>query len=150
MTDLVLLVSVVGWVTSATARAALDHLATEVEQQAIVVLAEVVTIVTILVLLYVDYVIVVSGLGFLAAVRRSWLTVEANWFLSVAVAVASVLVTGLVVTVAALGPTSFPAVVPLLAGQVVLLGLVGFVVDVVLIVVYIDSMERRRIPDVTG
>jgi hypothetical protein len=150
MTDLVLVASVVGWVTTATARYALDHLATEVQQQALVVLAEVVTILTILVLLYVDYVIVVSGLGFLAAVRRSWLTVEANWFLSVVVTVASVLATGLVLTLTTLGPQSLGARVPLLAVEVLALGLIGFVVDVVLIVVYIDSMERRRIRGVAG
>ena len=149
MTNLVLVVSVVGWVMNATARAALDHLATEAAQQAAIVLVEVVTVVTILVLLYVDYVIVVSGLGFLAAVRRSWLTVEANWLLSVGVVLVSVLASGLIVAATGVGASPLAGLLPLLAAQVAALGLVAFLADVVLIVVYIDSMERRRIPDVT-
>ena len=91
-----------------------------------------------------------SGLGFVAAVRHSWQTVEANWLLSVGVVLVSVLVTGLIVAATAVEASPLAGLLPLLAAQVVALGLVAFLADVVLIVVYIDSMERRRIPDVTG
>jgi hypothetical protein len=150
MTDLVLVVAVIDWLASAAASAALDRLATEAQQQAALLLVQLVALVTLLVLLYADYAIVVSGLGFVAAVRRSWQTVEANRLISVGVILVAVLASGLIVAATTVEARPLIGLLPLLAAQVVVLGLVAFLADVVLIVVYIDSMERRRIPDVTG
>jgi hypothetical protein len=109
-----------------------------------------VTLAALLVLLYADYAIVVSDLGFLAAVRRSWQVVEVNWLLSVGVVLVSVLAAGLIVAATTVAAPSLAGLVPLVAVRVAAMGLAAFLADVVLIVVYIDSMERQRIPDATG
>ena len=150
LTDLVLVVAVVDWLASAAASAALQHLAPGWQRQAALLLTQLVALAALLVLLYADYAIVVSGLGFVAAVRRSWQTVEANWLLSVGVILVSILAAGLIVAATTVEASPLTSLLPLLAAQVVALGLVAFLADVVLIVVYIDSMERQRIPDATG
>jgi hypothetical protein len=150
MTDLVLVVAVIDWLASAAASAALDRLAAGAEQQTALLLIQLVALAALLVLLYADYAIVISGLGFVAAVRRSWQTVEANWLLSVGVMLLSILATIVIVAATATGASPLTGLLPLLAVQVVALGVVAFLTDVVLIVVYIDSMERQKIPDGTG
>ena len=150
LTNLVLVVAVIDWLASAAASATLRHLAPGVQQQAAILLVQLVALVALLLLLYADYAIVVSGLGFVAAVRRSWQTVEANWLLSVAVILVSILASALIVAATTVGASPLASLLPLLAVQVAALGLVAFLADVVLIVVYIDSMERQRIPDATG
>ena len=150
MSDLVLVVAVIDWLASAAASAALDHLAAGAEQQTALLLIQLVALAAFLVLLYADYAIVISGLGFVAAVRRSWQTVEANWLLSVGVMLVSILATVLIVAATATGASPLTSLLPLLVVQVVVLGVVAFLTDVVLIVVYIASMERQKIPDATG
>jgi hypothetical protein len=120
------------------------------QKQAAVWLVELVALGAYLVLLYADYIIVLSGLRFATAVRRSWQTVEANWLVSAGVVLVTFVATGALIAATGTGSRALPALLPLPAVQVIVLGLVAFLADAVLIVVYIDSMERRRIPDATG
>ena len=109
-------------------------------------LVEVARLTANLVVLYADYVIVVCGLRLGRAIVQSLRTVRANPALSVGVLLAFVLVSWYFI--AAIrpeirGPASSFA--PLLVVWALVLGSLSFVVDVVLIMVYIDSIERGRI-----
>lgn len=109
-------------------------------------LVEVALLTANLVVLYADYVIVVSGLRLGRAIVQSLRTVRANPAISVGVLLALVLVSWYFI--AAIrpeirGPASSFA--PLLVVWALVLGSLSFVVDIVLIMVYIDSIERGRI-----
>lgn len=99
-----------------------------------------------LALLYADYVIVISDTGPLRAIALSWRTVRANLPLSVlvvfVVATVQVLAAGLLnerVT------GSLAAAAPMILLRCVLMGVVVFVTDVVLVVVYATSLESGRV-----
>ncbi len=97
--------------------------------------------------MYADYAIVVTGLGTLRALARSWACVRANLALS---ALLVLLVTLVSSAVSAVLDESLDGrllqAAPLLVVAVVVMGLVTFVADVVLIVAYVHAVENGRLP----
>jgi hypothetical protein len=100
-------------------------------------------LVVMLVLLYADYAIVVSSVTLLQSFRRSVDTVRANRLISL-------LVVGLPLTVAIMSASAMLSIrgaaltiLPSIVVVVVVSGAISFVVDVVLITVYIDTIQRR-------
>jgi hypothetical protein len=104
-----------------------------------------------LLFLYADYIIVVGNLALLRAVVRSWQTVRVNLWISFAVVLGMLVALNLVAAL-----TSFDLdgsaldVLPALVIRTLLMGSVGFLADVVLLVVYIESVESGRLPDGRG
>jgi len=95
---------------------------------------------------YTDYIVIIAGVGPLRAIVLSWRTVRATLLPSVTV----FLVVSLLGSLAAnlLGDSvtgTLLRAAPMLVVQGVLMGAVVFVADVVLIVLYLDAVERGRL-----
>jgi hypothetical protein len=104
-----------------------------------------------LVIAYADYAIVVSDLGLRAGLVRSWRVFRLNPLVTMLAFLAVTLLGGLVT---ALGSgrmtgwiTGLLQALPGMVVEVVLFGLVLFVADVVLIVVYLETMESGRLKE---
>lgn len=100
-----------------------------------------------LVAIYADYAIVITGLGPLRAIARSWACVRANLAVSALVVLLATLVS--YVVTAALGETvdgGLLQALPLIVIAVVVMGVVTFVADVVLVVTYVHAVENGAIP----
>lgn len=90
--------------------------------------------------LYADYVIVLAGVGPVAALKRSWLVVRAAPLPSFAVLMAATLCGVLAATLpGAAADGGLAAALPLLVVRCVFMGVVLFVADVVLVVLYLDN-----------
>ena len=137
MLSLVVLTEVIGWgLGAAFAREGADNLG-----QLVLVAA----VVADILLLYVGYAIVVSDVGLPHALVRSWRTLRANLAISVAMAVLPYVVGGFVYLLVP-GGGGFADVLPPVVVVTALMGSVSFVSSVVLISVYIDAIEKRRVP----
>ena len=105
------------------------------------------SLVVLFALLYADYAIVISGLDPLAAIRRSWVTGRQRLSISVGVMMGFTLVQ--VVLQSLIDPHltgSFVHMLRLLTVRMLAFGGMTYVTDVVLIVVYIDAIERGVLP----
>jgi hypothetical protein len=105
------------------------------------------SLVVLFLLLYADYAIVISGLDPLIAIRRSWTTGRNSLAVSVGVMMGFILVQ--VALQSLIDPRltgSFADMVLLLAVRMLAFGGVAFLTDVILIVVYIDAIERGVVP----
>jgi len=96
---------------------------------------------------YADYAIVISNIGPLLGIRRSLQTVRATLGLSVGlVMLATLLFNGIDALLTAFTSGSLAAIAPILVIRVFLLGSLSFVLDVVLVLIYIDAIETGMIP----
>ncbi len=96
-----------------------------------------------LVLLYADYSVVISGIDPVTALRRSVRVVQANVITSLAIMLAVTLLSMLIYRLIDPEITgTLPGSLGLVVLRVVTLGMVTFIADVALIMVYIDSVER--------
>jgi hypothetical protein len=98
-------------------------------------------------LLYADYAVVISGADPLTALYRSWQTVRANLSASLLILVGTTLLTILIALL--IDPRlegGLGDMIGLFVIRIVALGMVSFVADVSLIMVYIDSVERHAVP----
>ena len=100
-----------------------------------------------LVIAYSDYAVVISGLSLWRALARSWQVVRLNALVTVTLFVAVTAFGGLVTSAAAAWMTGLPQALPAMVIEVVVFGAVVFVADVVLIVVYLDTMETGRLKE---
>ncbi len=97
--------------------------------------------------LYADYAIVISNIGPLTGIYRSLQTVRATLGLSVGLVVlATLLFNGIGALLAASTSGSLAAIAPVLVIRVFLLGSLTFVLDVVLVLIYIEAIETGKIP----
>jgi hypothetical protein len=127
--------------------AAIDVAATATSPALLLTLLQLVQLFAMLVLLYADYAIVISGLDPLTAIRRSWTTVRTRLAASVAVTMSFILVQLMLQWLIDPRLTgSFADMVLLLVVRLLAFGSVAYVTDVILIVVYIDAIERRVVP----
>ncbi len=100
-----------------------------------------------LVIAYSDYAIVISGLSLWRAVARSWRVVRLNALVTITLFVAVTALGGLVTSAAAAWMTGLPQALPAMVIEVVVFGVMMFVADVILIVVYLETMETGRIKE---
>ena len=100
-----------------------------------------------LVIAYSDYAIVISGLSLRRAMARSWRVFRLNTLVTVLLFVVVVAFGGLVTSATAAWMTGLPQALPAMVIEIVLFGLVLFVADVVLIVVYLETMETGRLKE---
>lgn len=99
------------------------------------------------ILMYSDYAAVITGLDPVRAVARSWACVRANLALSALIALVVYLVGSLAGTALfAVADGGWWQAAPLLVIYVVAMGVVTFVADVLMIVVYVHSVETGRLP----
>jgi hypothetical protein len=127
------------WLTNAGLRAA--------GSSALALFVYLASLVVLFALLYADYAIVISGLDPLAAIRRSWVTGRQRPAISVGVMMGFTLVQ--VVLQSLIDPHltgSFVHMLLLLTVHMLTFGGMTYVTDVVLIVVYIDAIERGVLP----
>lgn len=127
------------WVTDAGLRA--------LGNSAPALLAYLASLVVLFALLYADYAIVISGLDPLTAIRRSWVTGRNRLSLSVGVMVGFTLVQ--VALQALLDPHltgSFVHMLLVLTVRMLAIGGMTYITDVVLILIYIDAIERGVVP----
>lgn len=127
------------WATNAGLRAA--------GSSALALLVYLASLVVLFFLLYADYAIVISGLDPLTAIRRSWITGRQRLSISVGVMVGFTLVQ--VVLQSLIDPHltgSFVQMLLLLTVRILAFGGMAYVTDVVLIMVYIDAIERGLVP----
>jgi hypothetical protein len=104
------------------------------------------TLAVLLVIVYADYAIVVSGLGTLRALSRSFRTARLNPAPTLLIVLAMTTVTGVLAAgVAELITGSLLSALPVLVIRVLLTGIVTFVADVALIVVYLETLETGKI-----
>jgi hypothetical protein len=97
--------------------------------------------------LYADYAIVVSNIGPLTGIYRSLQTVRARLGLSAGLVVLAVLFfQGMDSLLTVVTSGSLAAIAPVLVIRVFLLGSLTFVLDVVLVLIYIEAIETGRIP----
>jgi hypothetical protein len=109
--------------------------------------ADLVLFAVFFVIMYADYAIVITGLDPARAGARSWACVTANLPVSAAVAVAvRIAATAAAVLVARLVTDGLWDALPILVIDIVVMGVVLFVSDVVLIVAYIHAVETGRLP----
>jgi hypothetical protein len=105
------------------------------------------SLVVLFALLYADYAIVISWLDPLTAIRRSWVTGRQMLPVSVAVILGFTVVQ--LVLQWAIDPQlkgSFVDMLLLLAVRMLAFGAVAYLTDVILVVVYIDAIERGVVP----
>jgi hypothetical protein len=136
----------IGWGTSAAAVAlglSGDDVTLDTGAQLLVLGLVLVQLLITLALLYADYAIVVSSVTLLQSLRRSLDTVRANRLVSLLAVGLSLVIfdmsTSAITGVHGAGSAILPSIVIL----IVLRGALSFVLDVVLIAVYIDTIERR-------
>jgi hypothetical protein len=103
-----------------------------------------------LAIVYADYIIVVSGLGPLHAIARSWRVVRLNLGPTLLVVLAVTLFGTLASSVAHGAMTGIAQALPLMVIQVMVTGVVLFVADVVLVVLYLETLEAGRLRAVEG
>jgi hypothetical protein len=97
--------------------------------------------------MYADYAIVITGLDPVRAISRSWACVGANLVLSTLVALAVNLIAITVATMLAEAVhDGLLQALPILVFDVVVMGVVTFVTDVILVVVYVHAVESGRLP----
>jgi hypothetical protein len=100
-----------------------------------------------LAIMYADYAIVITGLGPMRAIARSWACMGANLLISATVAVTVRLTaTAVAVLVAQMITGGLAQALPLLVIDVAVMGLVTFIADVILVVTYIHAVETGRLP----
>jgi hypothetical protein len=98
-------------------------------------------------IMYSDYAIVITGLDPVRAIARSWACVRANLLLSILLAATVSLIAMTVATLLAQTATDGVAqALPLLVIEVVVMGVVTFVADVVLVIAYVHAVETGRLP----
>ena len=127
------------WVTNAGLRAA--------GSSALALFVYLASLVVLFFLLYADYAIVISGLDPLTAIRRSWITGRRRLTISMGVMVGFTLAQ--VVLQSPIDPHltgSFVSMLLLLTVRILAFGGMAYVTDVVLIMVYIDAIERGLVP----
>jgi hypothetical protein len=95
------------------------------------------------VLLYADYAIVISDIGVARAIARSWNTVRHNIAVSGLVVLVPLMIGSLVGPLIGSVTGALATVLPTLLIFVLIWGTLTFVADVVLIAVYIDTIERE-------
>jgi hypothetical protein len=108
-------------------------------------LALVVSLGASLVLLYVDFAIVVSDTSLWTSFRRSLATVRANLLISALIALLPVVVGLMTSSLTSGSGLSGPRLIPTIVAEVVVWGTVVFVAEVVLLCVYVDTLERPGI-----
>jgi hypothetical protein len=97
--------------------------------------------------LYADYAIVVSNIGPLTGIYRSLQTVRARLGLSAGLVVLAVLFfQGIDSLLTVVTSGSLAAIAPVLVIRVFVLGSLTFVLDVVLVLIYIEAIETGKIP----
>ena len=97
--------------------------------------------------LYADYAIVISNIGPLTGIYRSLQTVRAILGLSAGLVVfVMLLFQGINALLTASTSGSLAAIAPVLVIRVFLLGSLTFVLDVVLVLIYIEAIETGKIP----
>jgi hypothetical protein len=98
-------------------------------------------------IMYADYAIVITGLDPLRAIARSWACVRANLVLSTLLAlVVNLIAVAMATFLAELVTDGLPQALPLLVIDVVVMGVVTFVADVILVVAYVHAVETGRLP----
>jgi hypothetical protein len=100
-----------------------------------------------LVIAYADYAIVITGMSPWRAMVRSWRVFRLNTLVTVLVFVAVTALGALGSSAAAGLMTGLPQALPVAVIEVVLFGIVLFAADVVLIVVYLMTMESGRLEE---
>jgi hypothetical protein len=105
-------------------------------------LALVVSLGVSLVLLYVDFAIVVSDTSLWTSLRRSLSTVRANLLISVLITLLPVVVGLMTSSLTSGSGLSGPRLLPAIVAEVVIWGTIVFVAEVVLLCVYVDTLER--------
>lgn len=113
--------------------------------------AQVAFLAFVVVVQYGDYAIVITGVGPLRALARSWSTVRAEPIASVAIALAWLIATtGVALLLLPATADGLLHGLPLLLVTTVLLGCLTFAADVALIVVYLTAVERGAVPPHSG
>jgi len=135
----VVLIALVDWGLAAGVAAAGDNLSA---LQALLVLQVVVNVP----LLYAGYAIVASNVGLLRAISRSLRTFGANLVVSLLVLLALFEVVIVLGVIAPPTADSAPGVLPALLIHVLVWGSFSFLADVVLLSLYIDTVERGTLP----
>ncbi len=98
-------------------------------------------------IMYADYAIVITGLDPLRAIARSWTCVGANLVLSTALVLIVNLIGMLAAALLAQSVTGgLLQALPLLVIDVVVMGVVTFVADVILVIAYVHAIETGRLP----
>lgn len=117
------------------------------DDAAVATVADLLLFAIFFVIMYADYAIVITGLDPIRAGARSWSCVGANLPISAAVAVAVRLIgTAAAVLVARLVSDGLGDALPILVIDVVVMGAVMFLSDVMLVIVYIHAVETGRLP----
>ena len=99
-----------------------------------------------LIALYADYAIVISGAGVVGALRQSWHTVRANLVPSLLVIMLLGTLTGQIAqSLLDSAQGTWSAVLPTILLAVVVAGSLTFVGDVILIMIYVTSIERGAV-----
>lgn len=97
--------------------------------------------------MYADYAIVITGLDPVRGISRSWACVGANLALSLTLAlIVNVFGILALAVLAGLIHDGLLQSIPLLVIDVVVMGVVSFVADVVLVVAYVNAVETGRLP----
>jgi len=105
------------------------------------------SLVVLFALLYADYAIVISGLDPLTAIRRSWVTGRHRLSLSVGVMMGFTLVQVLLQSLIDPHLTgAFVHMLLLLTVRMLAIGGTTYVTDVVLVLIYVDAIERGVVP----
>jgi hypothetical protein len=136
---LMLLIDLVGWALAAALHAATDH-------AGLVELLLLAVALATIPFLYADYAIIVSNVGPGRAIARSLQTFRANVLVSLLLIAVPLVLSGIVARLLAGGDRLASAQLPGLVIYLLVWGSIMFLTDVVLICVYIDSIERGRIP----
>jgi hypothetical protein len=137
---LMVLIALVGWGLAAALHAV-------AQRGGLVDLLLLVVVVATIPFLYADYAIIVSNVGAGRAIARSLKTCRLNLSISILMLVAPLAVNEIVVRLLPTGGTgSAGTLLPDLVIHLLVWGSVLFLADVVLICVYIDSIERGKIP----
>lgn len=129
---------------SDAAASALGALALHAASVIVAQLAALATLAIVLVTLYSDYAIVISDVGPLASLRRSWATVRAAAPLSLGVFIALTVVDYSLFVLLGQAHGSAVRAAALLVIQVFATGSLHFVADVALITVYLDVVAAGR------
>jgi len=100
-----------------------------------------------LVIAYSDYAIVISGVSLWAALARSWRVFRLNPLVTMLALLTVTVLGGLVTALGSGWMTGLPQALPGMVIEIVLFGLVLFVADVFLIVVYLETVESGRLKE---
>jgi hypothetical protein len=143
---LMVTLELIAWGTSAAAVAlglSSDDVTLDTRTQLLVLGLILVQLLVAVALLYADYAIVVSSVTLLQSLRRSLDTVRANRLVSLLAVGLSLIIFDMTTSALSGIQGAGAAILPSIVILIVVRGALSFVLDVVLIAVYIDTIERR-------